>query len=94
MDQAPGAIEADHFAEPVAKAVPIGLGEIIQLMLRDVHAAGGDFVEQRLPQMRARLLDQRDVGAAAPPERVAEPRRELEPAGPAADDDDAVKVAA
>ena len=36
------------------------------------------------------LVDQRDVGRAALAQRVAEPRGQLEPAGAAADDDDAV----
>jgi len=38
-----------------------------------VHAAGGDFVEQRLPQMGARLLDQGDVGTTDRPS--VSPRR-------------------
>jgi hypothetical protein len=42
--------------------------------------------------MRARLLDQRDVRLAGLAELVTEPRRELQAAGTAADDDDAVQT--
>ena len=43
----------------------------------------------RLPEMRARAVDQRDLAPCLRlPERVAEPGRELEPARAAADDDD------
>ena len=61
-------------------------------MSRSVHAAGGDRMQQRLPQMGARSLDQRDVGAAAcpsvSPSRVTSSR----PAGAAADDDNAAPM--
>jgi hypothetical protein len=55
----------------------------------NVHAAGGDFVEQRLPQMRARLLNQRNVGTAASAQCIAEPGDE--PAGASAADDNAIE---
>jgi hypothetical protein len=84
-------IEPDHLAEAEPKAVPVGLGEVIELVPGHVHAAGGDFVQQRLPQMGARLVDERDLGAMTPPELVAEASDELEPAGAAADHDDAVE---
>ena len=43
------AVEPDHLAEMVAKMMPMGLREIIELVLGRVHAAGGDRMEQRLP---------------------------------------------
>ena len=88
------AVEADHLAVAKPEAVPVGLGEIVELVPGNVHAAGGDFVQQRLPQMGARLVDERDLGAVAPAELIAEASDELEPAGAAADHDDAVEVAA
>ncbi len=94
MHQAPRAVEADHLAEAELEAVPIGLGEIVELVPGNVHAAGGDFMEQRLPQMGARLLDQRDVGAAVPAQRIAEPGDEFEPPGASAHDDDAMQAGA
>lgn len=41
--------------------------------------------------MRAHSIDQRDRRAFAPSQCVAQPRRKLEPAGAAADDDDAMR---
>ncbi len=66
--------------------VPARLREVIELVLVGIHAAGGDFVQERLPQVRARAVDERDHRALPAPERVAEPGCELEPAGAAADD--------
>ena len=86
-------VETAHLADAVAEAVPVRLGEIVDLVHALVHAAGRDLVQQRLPQMRARLVDERDVGLAAATELVAEPRRQLQAAGPAADHHDAVQAA-
>ena len=83
-----GAVEADQLADAVAEMVPVGLGQIVQRVVVEVHAAGGDLVQQRLPQMGARLVDQRDLGLAALAQLVAEAGHQLEPAGAAADDDD------
>ena len=85
------AVEPDHLAVAEPEAVPVGLGEIVELVPRHVHAAGGNFVQQRLPQMGARLVDERDLGAVAAPELIAEASDELEPAGAAADHDDTVE---
>ena len=91
---APRAVEPDHLADAIAEVVPMRLRQIVELVVAHVHAAGGDLVEKRLPQMGARLVDERDLGAPAPAQAVAEARRELEPAGAAAHDDDAVALAA
>src|SRR5208282_107746 len=88
------AVEPDHLAYAIAEMMPMRLGQVVELVVAHVHAAGRDLVEERLPQMGARLVDERDLGAAAPAEAVAEARRELEPAGTAAHDDDAVTLAA
>src|SRR5262249_51508997 len=64
------------------------LREVVELVGMDVHAAGSDLVEERLPQVRAAAIDERHVGAAAPAEPVAEAGRKLEPAGAATDYDD------
>src|SRR6185295_65241 len=45
-------VDPDHVPYAVAKAVPVGLGEIVDLVRRDIHAAGGDFVKLRLPYVR------------------------------------------
>ena len=43
------AVEPDHFAEMIAEMMPVALGQIIQLVLGRVHAAGRDQMQQRLP---------------------------------------------
>ena len=43
------AVEPDHFAEVIAKMVPVALREIVQLVLGRVHAASGDDMQERLP---------------------------------------------
>ncbi len=61
-------------------------------MAAGVHAAGRDLVQQRLPDVRARTVDQGDLGLALFAELVAELRRKLESTGAAADDDDLVQL--
>ena len=68
------------------------LGEVVELVAVGVHAAGGNLVQQRLPHVRARALDERDLGLVLAAELVAELGDELEPAGAAADDEDAVQA--
>ena len=57
-----------------------------------VHAAGGNLVQVRLPEMRARLFDQRDAGFAGLTQLVAQTGGQLQAAGTAADDEDAVQI--
>ncbi|MBS1217117.1 MAG: hypothetical protein H6R21_250 [Proteobacteria bacterium] len=47
------AVEAGHAAQLETEVVPAGLCEVIEGVQVDIHAAGGNFVQQRLPQMRA-----------------------------------------
>ena len=82
-------IDPDHLPDPVAKAVPVGLREVVDLVSGDIHASGGNFVQLRLPHMRAVSLDQRDVELSLAPVFVAEARRQLQTAGSASDDHDA-----
>ena len=89
---APSAVDAGQRAEPKDEAVPIGLRQVVDLVHAEIHAAGGDLVQQRLPQMRATAVDQRDVSLAASAELVAQPGDKLEPACPAADDDNAMRT--
>jgi hypothetical protein len=72
--------------------MPMGLREIIQLVLGRVHAASGGDMQERLPQVRAAALDQGDVGQAALTELVAKTRDELEPRRAAADNDDSMRM--
>ena len=82
------AVEADQLADAVVEMVPVRLGEIVQGVVVQVHAAGGDLVEQRLPQMGAGAVDQGDVGLAPPAQLVAQLRDQLQAAGAAAHDHD------
>ena len=91
LDLAARAVEAGHAADAIDESVPVGLGEVVGFVDANVHAACGELVQVRLPEVRARGLDQRDVRQLAATERIAEPGRELEAAGAAADDDDAVR---
>ena len=86
------AVDAGHLAVAELEPVPIALRLIGKLVAADVHAAGGDLVQERLPDVRARLLDERDLRLALASELVAEPGRELEAAGAAAHDDDVMQA--
>jgi hypothetical protein len=90
-DLAPLAVEADHLADAIAEMVPVRLRVVVDLVDAEVEAAGRDLVQQRLPEMRPRLVDEGDFGAPPPAQGVAEPRRELQPAGAAAHDDDPMR---
>ena len=88
VHDAAGPVEAGHVARAIGEAVPVGLGQVVDLVEALVHAAGGDLVQQRLPQVRALAVDQRDRGLAAPSQLVAEARGQLQPARAPADNDD------
>ena len=85
-------VETDHLAEVIAKMVPMRLGEIVELVLGRVHAAGRHRMQQRLPQMRAAALDQRDIGQSAFAQPVAKTGDKLETRRSAANDDDPVQM--
>ncbi len=94
LDLLLGTVEADQFADAIAEMMPIGLRQKIHFVHGEIHAAGGHFVQQGLPQMRVGLVDERDLGLAAAAERVAEARDQLEATGTAADDNDAMQLSA
>jgi hypothetical protein len=94
LDLASLSIKVDHFTDAVAKAVPMPLGQEINLVNSEVHGSGGDFVQQGLPQMSARLVDQRDFSEVAPTEFIPQPGYELERAGAATDHNDVMKIGA
>ena len=66
---------------------------IVDAVRARVHATGGDFVQQRLPDMRGERIDERDSHARVATIAIAERRRERQPAGATADDDDFVSGA-
>ncbi len=84
-------IEPLHAPEPELEMMPARLEQIVQFVVVEVHAAGRDLVQQRLPQVRAALIDKRDQRLSVLAQRVPQPGGEFEPARAAADDDDAVQ---
>ena len=72
--------------------VPARLVQVIDLLGVDVEAARGDGVQQRLPHVRPRAIHQHHLHAAATALPASQPRGELEAAGAAANDHDAVQV--
>ena len=88
-DLAPRPIEAAHLAELEAEAVARRMREVVEAIGLDRQRAGRDLVQQRLPDVGQRAVDERDARPLAAPEPIAEPGREHEPAGAAAHDHDA-----
>jgi hypothetical protein len=62
-------------------------------MLRGIHAAGGDFVKQRLPEMGPGTLDQRNPRFAFARQTVAKARYKLKSPGSPTHDDYMVQIA-
>src|SRR5215510_7563547 len=87
-------VETDHLAETVPKAMPMGLGQIVEFVPGNIHAARGHFVKQRLPEMRTSPFDERDVREPVPAEPITKASHEFQPASASADDDDAMKIGA
>ncbi|MNN26956.1 hypothetical protein D3C81_1404770 [compost metagenome] len=90
LDALAGAIQSAQAAELELEVVPFRLGDIVQLILRGVERAGGHFVQQGFPDVGEIGVDQGDLGLAAFTQGAAEPGRELQPAGAAADNYDAM----
>jgi hypothetical protein len=85
-------VDADHFAVAVAVAVPVGLGQVVDLVGPEVHAAGRDFMQVRLPEVGLGFFDQGDRRLAFLAQLVAELGGQFEATRSAADDDDLVQV--
>ena len=58
------AIEPHHGANAVAEMVPMGLHDVVQLMVIGVHAARGDFMEFGFPHMGSRFVNECHVKPA------------------------------
>jgi hypothetical protein len=74
--------------------MPVRLSQIVELVHADVHATRGNFMQQRLPQVRALFFNQRYRGFAASAELVAEAGDELEPTRTTANHNDPVQALA
>jgi hypothetical protein len=84
------AIEAGHLADAIVEVVPVGLREVVEVVIVDVHAAGRDLVQLGLPHVGAVALDQGDAARARACRACRRARGQLQAAGPSADDDDPV----
>ena len=83
-------IETGNRALTETKMMPMRERQVVDIVHIDVHSSRGDFVQQRLPNVRGELIDKRDFRPVFPPELVAQRARKRQPAGTAADDDDAM----
>ena len=86
LDDLAVAVETIHLAEAVVKAVPVRLGQIVQLVLGATQRAGGDRMQQRLPDVGAAAVDQGDADGVRLAVFVAERGGEFQATGAAADD--------
>ena len=86
-------VDARHFAKAKPEVVPMGVSEIVDLVLGGIHAAGGDFMKQRFPKMTAGAFDERDPCLTLARETVAKTRHEFEASGSTPDDDDMMEIA-
>jgi len=83
-------VDAGQFTLLEFEVVPTRLGHVLELVRVRVHAARRHLVQQRLPDVRGRAVDQRHLRRAGLAKLVAQPRDKLEPAGSATDHDDPV----
>src|SRR6516165_1195634 len=81
-------VEPDQFADAILEMVPMGLSPEFHLLRRKIHASCGDLVQQRLPEVGPRLVNQCNIDDAALTQRVAKPCDQLQTSSAAADDND------
>ena len=56
--------------------MPVRERQIVDVVHVDVHAPRRDLVQQRLPNMRLEMIDERDFGTTLAAQLVAESARE------------------
>ena len=92
LQLAPRAVEPDHLSLAKPEVMPVRHQEVIDAVHVGIDAPGRDFVQQRLPQMRSVVIDERDRRLPAAAERIAELGRERQSGGAAADDDHLMRM--
>ncbi len=85
-----GAIETIQAPQTEAEVVGARLSQKLDRVCVGVERPRRNLVQERLPQVRQRSVDKRDLGLTTASQCLAKPNSEFEAAGPAADDDDAV----
>src|SRR5262245_23969814 len=58
LDHASAAVKPVHLTQLETKVMPPRLRQVVERMVVEIHAAGDELVEQRLPQMGARAIHQ------------------------------------
>src|SRR6267154_1252226 len=86
------AVEALERAEAEVEVMPASLRQVVELVGVNVHAPGGNLVQEGLPEMGFVLVHEGDGGARPEPEAVPCPGRELKPPRAAAYDNDAMGI--
>ena len=86
-DHAVCAVDTRQAPMQEPEVVPLGLGDVVQLVRWQIQRTRRDLMQQGLPDMGQLGVDQGDGRPAALAERASEAGREFEPAGAAADDD-------
>ncbi|MNN46953.1 hypothetical protein D3C81_1613550 [compost metagenome] len=84
------AVDAGQLALLELEMVPARLGRVFQLVRVGIHAAGGNFMQQRFPDMGGQAVHQDHLRRSLLAKLVAEPGYQFQPSCPAADDNDAV----
>jgi hypothetical protein len=72
--------------------MPMRLRHIFKLMLIWVHAACSDFVQQRLPHMRSRAIDEGNLSFFALTQTITQARCKLQATSAPAYDNDMMQV--
>ena len=86
-----GAVETDDLGIGIVEMAPLGLREVVQLVLRSAQAAGGDRMQQRLPKVGSRTIHQGDPRLAGLAQGQAEFSDQFQAGRAAAGDHDVVR---
>src|SRR5207248_11707626 len=92
MNGARPPIEPDQLADAIAEMVPMRLRQVVDLVHAEIHAAGSDLIQERLPQMGAAFVHEGHIGPFVTTQLVAEPGHERQPGRAAAADDDVMEI--
>src|SRR5690606_33528328 len=84
------AVQTIHAAHLEFEVIPLGLRHVVELVGRRVQRAGGNLVQQWLPDMGQIGVDQDHAGLAAFTECITQAGGKFQAAGAAADDYDAM----
>ena len=84
-------VEVKHLALLEFKMMPACLRNVLQLVGIRIHAAGSDFMQQRLPQVGGRTVNQYDMRFLVLAQLISQPGDQLQSACSPADHNDSVQ---